>query len=177
MIETRGNAMRTHHPSLCFLLVMLLVLCGCQSERARYPSAPPIPKALPDAPLNHLSFSESHSYYARVQGYEFRSEDGKYTAYFDLADAEEPYPVPVDQAWADTLTGFIRQYDMMAWDGFRGSDSMLLDGTHFSMHFGFQDGTAVHASGYGRFPSDYGDASAAIEAHFLQLLPEDMRTW
>ena len=169
--------MRTHHLSLCILLGMLLILCGCQPESAPTPTASPIPKALPDAPLNHLSFSESHSYYARVQGYEFRAEDGRYTVYFDMANEEEPHPVLVDQAWVDTLTGFIRQYDMMTWDGFSGSDSMLLDGTHFYISFSFQDGIAVTASGYGRFPSGYGNASAAIKAHFLQLLPEDMRDW
>ena len=163
---------------LLLLLAALLLLSGCRylpgNGKAPQPSSSP---PIPSSPLITLSFSESASYFKRVQGYEFRAEDGKYTAYFYMANEDEPYPVPVDQAWVDTLTGFIRQYDMMAWDGFRGSDSMLLDGTHFSMHFGFQDGTAVHASGYGRFPSDYGDASAAIEAHFLQLLPEDMRTW
>lgn len=167
--------MRIYRLIPCILLCLLLFLSGCQSGNTTSPA--PTPKSVPDAPLISLSFSESHSYHARVQGYEFRAADGKYTASFDLADMEEPYPVAVDQAWVDTLTGFIRQYDMMAWDGFRGSDSMLLDGTHFSMHFSFQDGTAVNASGYGRFPTGYGDASAAIEAHFLQLLPEDMRDW
>jgi hypothetical protein len=54
---------------------------------------------------------------------------------------------------------------------------MLLDGTHFYISFSFQDGTTVTASGYGKFPMNYGGASAAIEAHFLQLLPEDMRDW
>ena len=167
--------MRIRRFSLFLLLGLMLLLSGCQPGNTTPPA--PTPRSVPDAPLISLSFSESHSYHARVQGYEFRAADGKYTVSFDLADMEEPYPVAVDQAWVDTLTGFIRQYDMMAWDGFRGSDSMLLDGTHFSMHFGFQDGTAVHASGYGRFPAGYGDASAAIEAHFLQLLPEDMRDW
>ena len=65
----------------------------------------------------------------------------------------------------------------MSWDGFHDSDSMLMDGTQFSMHFTFADGTSVHASGYGSFPANYGGASSAIEAHFMQLLPEDMRDW
>ena len=52
-----------------------------------------------------------------------------------------------------------------------------LDGTQFSIDFTFADGTAVHAGGYGCFPENYGDASRAIDAHFLQLLPEDMREW
>jgi hypothetical protein len=77
----------------------------------------------------------------------------------------------------DTLTSFIRQYDMMAWDGFHGSDAMLLDGTQFSIAFSFSDGTTVTAGGYGQFPRGYGEASNAIDAHFLQLLPEEMRDW
>ena len=108
---------------------------------------------------------------------EFRTEEGRHTAYFYMANEEEPYPVAVDQAWVDTLNGFITQYDMVGWDGFSGSATGLLDGTHFLAEFSFADGTSMRASGYGRFPVNYGDASAAIDAHFMQLLPEDMRDW
>ena len=153
---------------LCLLLGAVFLLGGCQKAA---------PDVKPLSALTYLSFSESSSYFKRVQGYEFRAEDGKTTAYFYMANEEEPYPVPVDQAWVDTLNGFIGQYGMMGWDGFRGSDSMLLDGTQFSISFTFADGTAVRAGGYGRFPENYGDASRAIDAHFLQLLPEDMRDW
>lgn len=167
---------------LLLLLAALLLLSGCRylpgNGKAPQPSSsPPEPPPEPSSPLITLSFSESASYFKRVQGYEFRAEDGKYTAYFYMANEDEPYPVPVDQAWVDTLTGFIGQYGMMGWDGFHGSDSMLLDGTQFSISFTFADGTAVHAGGYGRFPENYGDASRAIDAHFLQLLPEDMHGW
>ena len=169
--------MRKSHFLLWILLGMTLFLCGCQPEGTQPPEGGTSSRALPAAPLSYLSFCERHAYYARVQGYEFHAEDGQYVVYFDMANEEEPYPVPVNRAWVDTLTGFIRRYDMMSWDGFSGSDSMLLDGTHFSVSFSFQDGTTVHASGYGRFPANYADASAAIEAHFLQLLPEDLRDW
>lgn len=153
---------------LCLLLGAVFLLGGCQKAA---------PDVKPLSALTYLSFSESSSYFKRVQGYEFRAENGKTTAYFYMANDEEPYPVPVDQAWVDTLTGFIGQYEMMAWDGFSGSAPGLLDGTQFDVAFTFADGTAVHASGYGQFPSGYGDASEAIDAHFLQLLPEDMRDW
>ncbi|MBR6668147.1 MAG: hypothetical protein IKL25_07280 [Clostridia bacterium] len=163
---------------LLLLLAALLFLSGCRhlpgNGKAPQPSSSP---PMPSSPLVTLSFNESASYFKRIQGYEFRSENGKHTAYFYMANEDEPYPIPVDQAWVDTLTGFIGQYGMMGWDGFCGSDSMLLDGTQFSMCFTFADGTSVHASGYGRFPQNYGDASRAIDAHFLQLLPEDMRCW
>ena len=167
---------------LLLLLAALLLLGGCRDlpGNGKVPqpsSSPPEPPLMPDSPLITLSFSESASYFKRIQGYEFRAEDGRYTAYFYMANEDEPYPVPVDQAWVDTLNGFIRRYGMMGWDGFHGSDSMLLDGTQFSIDFTFADGTAVRASGYGRFPENYRDASRAIDAHFLQLLPEDMRGW
>ena len=167
---------------LLLLLAALLLLSSCRNltgnGKAPQPSSsPPEPPPEPSSPLITLSFSESASYFKRVQGYEYRTEDGKYTAYFYIDNEDEPYPVPVDQAWVDTLNGSIGQFGMMSWDGFHGSDSMLLDGTQFSISFTFADGTAVHASGYGRFPENYGDASRAIDAHFLQLLPEDMRDW
>lgn len=160
---------------LCLLLGAAFLLCGCQKPVLN--GKEPAEHGVPDAALTEFYFSESNSYFKRVQGYEFRAEDGKYTACFWFANEEEPYPVPVDEAWVDTLIGFISQYGMLAWDGFSGSDSTLLDGTHFDVSFSYADGTAVHASGYGKFPSGYRDASSAIDAHFIQLLPEDMRDW
>ena len=60
---------------------------------------------LPDSPLAMLYFSESASYFKRVQGYEFHAEEGAYTVSFYMANEEECYPVAVDQSWVDTLTG------------------------------------------------------------------------
>ena len=154
---------------LCFLVGISIMLYGCQQDR---PSRP-----VPEAALTYLSFSESSSYFKRVQSYEFRMEEGEAIVFFWLGNEEEPYPVSVDQAWVNTLSGFIRQYNLMNWDGFSGSAPGLLDGTQFDMEFSFADGTAVHASGYGQFPAGYSEASSAVDAHFMQLLPETMRDW
>lgn len=161
--------MNKHAILLCFLLGASLWLCGCQQDRPLRP--------VPEAALTYLSFSESTSYFKRVQSYEFRMEEGKANAFFWLANEEEPYVVPVDQEWMNTLTGFIRQYGLMGWDGFSWSASGLLDGTRFDMNFSFADGKAVHASGYGKFPDGYREAASAIDAHFMQLLPREMRGW
>ena len=166
---------------LCILLGAALLLCACQlvpdSPTAPVPTSTPETAPVSGAPLSYLYFSESSSYFKRVQGYEYRAEDGRHTAYFHMANEEELYPVPVDQAWADTLNGFITQYGMMGWDGFSGSAPGLLDGTQFYTEFTLADGSTVKAGGYGDFPDGYGGASQAIDAHFLQLLPEDMRDW
>ena len=168
------------------LLCVAICLSGCQlihlggllPEPTEPPSVGPCIGPLPlPGYLTFLSFSESSSYFKRVQGYDFRAEDGANTAYFWIAHEEEPYAVRVDEAWVDQLTDIVQAYNMILWDGFSGSDSMLLDGTHFSVTLEFSDGTTVNANGYGRFPEHYGAASEAIDAHFLQLLPEDMRDW
>ena len=168
-----------------FLLGILfgsaLLLCACQHlpSGTTDPASTSIPTTAPvsNTPLSCLYFSESNSYFKRVQGYEYRAEDGKHTAYFHMANEEELYPVLVDQVWVDTLNSYITQYGMMGWDGFSGSATGLLDGTQFYVEFTLSDGTNVKASGYGDFPDGYGGASKAIDAHFLQLLPEDMRDW
>jgi len=164
-----GEAMNKHAVLLCFLVGASMILCGCQQEQ---PSRP-----VPEASLTYLSFSESSSYFKKVQSYEFRMEEGEPIVFFWLGNEEEPYPVPVDQTWVNTLTSFVRQYSLMKWDGFSGSATGLLDGTRFDMDFLFSDGTVVRASGYGKFPDGYREATSAIDAHFMQLLPKEMRGW
>ena len=161
--------MNKHAVLLCFLVGASLWLSGCQPDRPLRP--------VPEAALTYLSFNESSSYFKRVQSYEFRMEEGEPIVFFWLGNEEEPYPVSVDQAWVSTLKEFIRQYSLMSWDGFSGSAPGLLDGTRFEASFSFADGTAVHASGYGTFPSGYSEATSAIDAHFMQLLPKEMRGW
>lgn len=163
--------MKKHTLTVCLLLCTAILLCGCR--------ALPIIQVpdIPNSPLLSLYFSESHSYVTPIQGYEYRLEDGKHMVYFELSYPDEPYSVQADQRWTDTLLQFIRQYEMMGWKDFRGSDSHLLDGTQFFCSFAFADGTKITASGYGEFPGHYSEASAAIEAHFRQLLPEDMLGW
>ena len=146
---------------------------GLYPRRPKYRSI----RCHPAVSVTYLYFSESNSYFKRVQGYEFRAGGNHYTAYFYMANEDELYPVQVDQAWADTLSGFVSQYDMVSWNGFSGHDSMLMDGTQFSIDFTLADGTRIQAAGYGEFPDGYGGASSAIDAHFMQLLPEDMRDW
>ena len=166
---------------LCLLVCAAALLSACQHPPGG--TTNPAPTSLPtttsvgNAPLTHLYFTEGNSYRKRVQGYEYRAEDGKHTAYFYMANEEELYPVPVDHAWVDTLNSFIAEYGMMGWNGFSGSVAGLLDGTQFYAEFTLSDGTSIKASGYGDFPEGYGGASKAIDAHFMQLLPEDMRDW
>ena len=167
---------------LCLLFAYVMGLCGCAASPVPpvEPSAHPeteAPAAVLSSPLTYLYFDERGSYFERIQGYEFRHEAGKGTAYFYMANEEELYPVSVDEAWVEALNGFVAKYDMVKWNGFSESASGLLDGTFFSTEFSLADGTQVRASGYGSFPAHYRNAYSDLKQHFLQLLPEDMRDW
>lgn len=167
---------------LCLILMLTLLFAGC-TKGVDSPAVPPAPEAsrapaaLPGE-LVSLSFSETHSWYSRVQGYEFSAEGGAYTAGIWLADdSEKPYLVPVDKAWAEKLEDILARYDTLQWDGFHGNDKMLLDGTSFGIMYTLSDGTSVTAGGYGKFPKGYGGAAAEIDEMFLRLLPEELRDW
>lgn len=177
----RGDAVKKHAVLAGVLLSAAVWLCGCQhgslGTAPPVPETPPAPQTAAEDALVYFSFSENGSYFERVQGYDFCAEDDSYTVLFRMANEEEPYTVPVDLEWVQTLTGFIDQYDMIGWDGFSGTSPGLLDGTHFGVEFSLADGTGVSAGGYGAFPDGYTEASAAIEEHFMKLLPEEMRDW
>lgn len=155
---------------LSFLLLLsALFLCACHRPAGN--------TALPDAPLTLLSMRESSAVKERVQGYTFRMEDGQGSVSFHLAGEDDPWVTPVAPPWVDTLTGLIIEHGLLAWDGFHGTAGGLQDGTQFSLRLAFGDGTTVQASGYGAFPPGYREAADAIQAHFLQLLPEALRDW
>lgn len=165
-----------------FLVVVMgavLLLGGClpQGKKAPDPAGAPSSMPVSASSLTYFYMSESSSYFKRVQGFEFRAENGANTAFFQMANEEEPYPVPVDEAWVKQLEEIVRENNMASWNGFSQSDSTLLDGTHFFVELIFSDGSCVSASGYGRFPAGYGEASEAINTLFMQLLPEEMRDW
>ena len=62
---------------LLLLLAVLLLLGGCRDlpEAIKLPVLNPSPPSMPALPLITLSFSESASYFKRIQGYEFRAEN------------------------------------------------------------------------------------------------------
>ena len=165
---------------LCLIFGMAMMLCACHFSGA--PPLPPTPTAVPTPPplpghITLLSFSENASYVERVSGFEFCLSEGEPTAYFYLANEDEPYAVAVDQDWVDQLTQIVHQYDLAAWDGFHENAEGLLDGTFFSFQMTFSNGAAVNAHGYGAFPRGYGDATSLLDSHFMKLLPEDLRDW
>lgn len=70
----------------------------------------------------------------------------------------------------DKLHEIIVAHDLDRWDGFDESDSMVLDGSGFSLSYVYADGSIVSAHGSNAFPEGYAAARDEIEAVFNALL-------
>lgn len=60
------------------------------------------------------------------------------------------------------LAGLLHAYDVPDWDGFKKSNTHVLDGTMFSFEAELADGTKVTASGSNAFPQHYRDFCACV---------------
>jgi hypothetical protein len=90
------------------------------------------------------------------------------------ASAEEGYHYTVYYYDFNEAHVDLEATELHVWDEANGFD---LEPVKFTEIVTLSDGRNVKAGGYGDFPDGYGGASEAIDAHFLQLLPEDMRDW
>mgnify|MGYP000514990241 FL=1 len=60
----------------------------------------------------------------------------------------------MDASLMDQVQKILETYDVGKWNEFRGNDSMVLDGSSFSFHVMFTDGTFISASGNNAFPKN-----------------------
>ena len=97
--------------------------------------------------------------YMAPQSWEIVLRGGRWT--ISENDGE---PRPFDADLADELQRIIAECDIDTWDGFRGSDSRVLDGESFVLSLRYADGSTVYASGENSFPKTYSEASDRIDA-------------
>ena len=66
-----------------------------------------------------------------------------------------------------------QQYNLISWDGFHETDSMITDGSGFSLHMTLTDGSTITAHGTNAFPLGYGSVSETIHTLYRDLIPEE----
>ncbi|MBR5257657.1 MAG: protease inhibitor I42 family protein [Clostridia bacterium] len=105
----------------------------------------------------------------RLELYRYGSEKPRN---YELITLQDEYCLSVDGSMflrklsapaADELNRLAETYDLIAWDGFDGHGSGVLDGEGFRLDIWFSDGTEVHASGDNAFPPGYFDAINDLE--------------
>ena len=106
--------------------------------------------------------------------YTLELKDGVYTA------GVKPHNVPpedeksftVTEDFARDLEQILVDHEVGAWNGFDKVDKRVLDGNGFSLYITMTDGTSVDAHGYMRWPKNYTDVKAAVEALFHAHMPQ-----
>ena len=104
-----------------------------------------------------LSYSNGYAMYA-YSIYEINYEDGKYIL------SIKPNGVPDEEVQKEEISkkdikqviNILNKYNVSKWDGFNKIDKNVLDGDSFSFSLKYNDDKDVSASGYMRYPKDYG---------------------
>ena len=106
--------------------------------------------------------------------YTLELKDGVYTAGVKPHNVppEEEQSFAVDQSFARELEQILVDHEVGAWNGFDKVDKRVLDGNGFSLYITMTDGTSVDAHGYMRWPKNYTDVKAAVEALFQTHMPQ-----
>ena len=109
------------------------------------------PVAITD--IQEISFWERGSVVPLVSDATLTREEAGTRVWLELQYQDE-YEQMMDAALMDQAREILERYEVGNWNGFRGSDSMVLDGSSFSFHVSFTDGTSLSASGTNAFPKN-----------------------
>lgn len=141
------------------LLALILALTGAQTAPVRT-----------DAALTAFSFSHGGMSTDQIYTYGVRCQDGRMLADFDLYCRYEIEGVELDGEDAELLRALIDENDLWSWNGFRESNSHVLDGDSFGLRAAFADGTELSAWGSNAWPKGYSAGAQAICAYFEALM-------
>lgn len=123
--------------------------------------------------IKHMSFSYSQGYAMNAYiRYELDYKDDKYIAKikpYGIPD-EEASEVEVDKKTVKKIEEVLGKYEVGKWNGFHKTDKNVLDGDSFSMNVTFKDETSISASGYMRWPKNYGNVRDELDTIFMSLV-------
>lgn len=100
----------------------------------------------------------------------------------DCADGEcaltyKPYGISEEDAKQKKLDSdtvkkieeILTKYEVARWDGFHKNDKNVLDGDSFSFSLTTKDGSNISASGYMKWPENYGEVVTEFDSLFESL--------
>ena len=122
--------------------------------------------------IEHFFFTESNGNdYDNWVDYKLDCEDGVYTAVIKpmRVTEGEALTVEVPADFAEKLKMALKENGAESWDGFSEHDSEVMDGSGFTLHAEFSDGSEILANGYMEWPPNYGNVSHAIQELFLEV--------
>ena len=124
--------------------------------------------------LTKLHFSYSNGYVANAYTtYDIELKDGKYYALIKpyLIPEEETFEVEIDKKKVNEIINILNKYEVNKWDGYNKSDKYVLDGDSFSFWIYMANGNDIHASGYMKWPKNYGEVKSELDRILGPLYP------
>ncbi len=82
---------------------------------------------------------------------------------------DEKIEVEINKETLNEIIDVLNKYDVIKWNGFSKSDHDVLDGDSFSMHFTYNDGKRVSASGYMMWPENYREVQKELDSIFKEI--------
>ena len=139
-----GHWMKTINTLILMCLASLLSSCSGFSA--------------PKAPIEKFSYNHDGTIGRNSFSWSVnRLEDGKgqfiYTNHLSRDQQDLTDTIPA--ALMDSLEAICRSYKVHRWDGYRGDDKRVCDGTGFSLYIRYADGRTVNAHGMNKFPKNY----------------------
>lgn len=130
------------------------------------------PKKIDNITKLHLSYSNGYMMNANTI-YDLEKKEGKYyvTIKPHLIAEEDSETVEVDDKTVKKIIDLLNKYEVRKWDGFNKSDKYVLDGDSFSFWVYMEDGTDIHASGYMKWPNNYGEVKSELDELLGSLYP------
>lgn len=114
--------------------------------------------AAPDSPIKKFTFN----FDGTVGGSSFewvitREENGSGVfAYTNLLrHGRTPLTDTVPAAFMDSLEAICRKHNVHRWDGFKGYDRFVCDGSGFTLNIHYENGKSIYAHGMNEFPKNY----------------------
>ena len=91
--------------------------------------------------------------------YDIEKKDDKYfvTIKPHLIPEEKSQTVEIDKKTINRIIELLNKNEVYKWDGFNKSDKYVLDGDSFSFWLYMDNGKEIHASGYMKWPKNYGN--------------------
>ncbi len=82
---------------------------------------------------------------------------------------EDKLEIIIEEKDINRIISILKKYNISKWNGFNKVDKNVLDGNSFSFYLRMQNDTTIEASGYMKWPEDYGKVKSELDNIFMAI--------
>lgn len=159
-------------------LTIAAILAGCGKNKGAGNGPEPVSASassenlLETQEIKEISFGAHGMSIPEISGLTLTRSDEGTCVRLEIWNEYE-YEQTEDAALMDQACELLKTYRVDTWNGFHGSNSMVLDGGGFSIRVVLQDGTVISASGTNSYPPDYGSVASGL----MELVEPVRKKW